>query len=166
ILALLQGQEGAEERERVDCVVLDDGFQHRRLARDLDIVLIDASRSPFEDRLLPAGWLREPVESLRRADAIVLTHAELVTKEGIAALQGRIVRLLGRRAIAVTRHLWTGLRVAEPRRVEAGAGAEAGDRPWANQLRAVDYLADKRAVVVCAIGSPEGFLSAAERACG
>jgi len=48
--------------ETFDCVVLDDGFQHRRLGRDLDVVLVDASRSPFEDRLLPAGGvgLREP----------------------------------------------------------------------------------------------------------
>ena len=59
-------------------MVLDDGFQHRKIARDLDVVLIDASRSPFADRLLPRGWLREPVESLARADAVVITHAELL----------------------------------------------------------------------------------------
>jgi len=51
--------------------VLDDGFQHRALARDFDIVLVTPDNA--RDRLLPAGLLREPVSSLRRADAVVLT---------------------------------------------------------------------------------------------
>jgi tetraacyldisaccharide 4'-kinase len=51
--------------------LLDDGFQHRSLARDFDIVLI--TPDDIRDRLLPAGRLREPLSSLRRADAIVLT---------------------------------------------------------------------------------------------
>jgi tetraacyldisaccharide 4'-kinase len=50
--------------------VLDDGFQHRRLARDFDIVLITPQDAG--DQLLPAGRLREPLKSLRRADAVVL----------------------------------------------------------------------------------------------
>lgn len=53
--------------------LLDDGFQHRALTRDFDIVL--ATPQDAEDRLLPAGRLREPVASLRRADAIVFTAA-------------------------------------------------------------------------------------------
>jgi tetraacyldisaccharide 4'-kinase len=52
--------------------VLDDGFQHRSLARDFDIVLLAAQ--DLRDQLLPAGRLREPVSSLRRADALVLTE--------------------------------------------------------------------------------------------
>ncbi len=52
--------------------ILDDGFQHRSLARDFDIVLLTAQ--DLHDRLLPAGRLREPLTSLRRADAIVLTE--------------------------------------------------------------------------------------------
>ena len=51
--------------------LLDDGFQHRSLARNFDIVLI--TPDDIRDRLLPAGRLREPLSSLRRADAIVLT---------------------------------------------------------------------------------------------
>lgn len=58
-----------------DAIVLDDGFQHRRLHRDLDIVAIDAT-DPFGcGRLFPRGLLREPLERLRRADAVVLTRA-------------------------------------------------------------------------------------------
>ena len=52
--------------------LLDDGFQHRRLAREFDIVL--ASPGDAQDSLLPAGRLREPISSLARADAVVLTN--------------------------------------------------------------------------------------------
>ncbi|HKA24286.1 MAG TPA: tetraacyldisaccharide 4'-kinase [Candidatus Eisenbacteria bacterium] len=57
-------------------VVVDDGFSHRRLARDLDLLLLDA-RHPFGNgHCLPAGPLREPPEACRRADAVVLTRAD------------------------------------------------------------------------------------------
>ncbi|MBL0926279.1 MAG: tetraacyldisaccharide 4'-kinase [Phycisphaerales bacterium] len=67
-----------------DVVVLDDGFQHRSIARGLDIVMIDAERSPFTDRCLPAGWLREPVSSLRRAHAVVINGLETTAVGSIA----------------------------------------------------------------------------------
>jgi tetraacyldisaccharide 4'-kinase len=54
--------------------LLDDGFQHRQLARDLDIVVMH--RSDLQQRLLPAGRLREPLASLRRAGVIVLRHED------------------------------------------------------------------------------------------
>jgi len=57
-----------------DAVILDDGFQHRRLARDLDVVVLDA-RAPFDGgHLVPWGTLRERPESLKRAQAVVLTR--------------------------------------------------------------------------------------------
>lgn len=58
-----------------EIIVLDDGFQHRRIARDLDLVLIDASENLLKQNVIPFGKLREPVDSLRRADAILLTHS-------------------------------------------------------------------------------------------
>jgi|SRR5438477_5802955 len=61
----------AEERFGPQLHLLDDGFQHRSLARDFDIVLV--TPEDVHDRLLPVGRLREPLTSLRRADAIVLT---------------------------------------------------------------------------------------------
>jgi tetraacyldisaccharide 4'-kinase len=76
----------AELRFGAQLHLLDDGFQHRRLARDFDIVLVtpqDAS-----DRLLPAGWLREPLSSLRRADAIVLASGASAESFPVA---GRLV---------------------------------------------------------------------------
>ncbi len=64
----------AVEELEADCVVLDDGFQHRRLHRDLDLVLIDSARPPSDDRLFPRGTLREPVSGLSRAGVVVLTR--------------------------------------------------------------------------------------------
>ncbi|MDX2061634.1 MAG: tetraacyldisaccharide 4'-kinase [Bacteroidia bacterium] len=60
------------ETDRPDCLLLDDAFQHRRIARDLDIVMLDATRPPWNDRLLPAGLLREPESSLKRAHLAVV----------------------------------------------------------------------------------------------
>ncbi len=59
-----------------DVYILDDGFQHWRLYRDIDIVVIDTSRPSYNDRLLPLGRLREPFEEIKRADLIVLNRAE------------------------------------------------------------------------------------------
>jgi len=64
----------AERRWQTDVHLLDDGFQHRQLARDFDIVLL--SRRDLEDRLLPAGRLREPLSALARADAVVWSEPE------------------------------------------------------------------------------------------
>ena len=55
-------------------ILLDDGFQHRRLARDVDLVCFDCTEPDSSLRLLPAGRLREPLRNLRRADAVVLTR--------------------------------------------------------------------------------------------
>lgn len=64
--------------EQVACgvIILDDGFQHRRLHRDLDIVLVDAVNPFGYGRLLPSGLLREPPEALERADIVVVTNAD------------------------------------------------------------------------------------------
>ena len=68
----------AEEKFGPQLHLLDDGFQHRQLARDFDIVLVTAEDG--RDRLLPAGRLREPLAALRRADAVVLTSGASAEK--------------------------------------------------------------------------------------
>jgi tetraacyldisaccharide 4'-kinase len=60
--------------DEADVHVLDDGFQHRKLARDLDVVLLTAQ--DVQDRLIPAGDLREPLSALGRADVVVLREEE------------------------------------------------------------------------------------------
>lgn len=66
----------AIERFHPDVIVCDDAFQHMRLARDIDLVLMDGARPLGNGRLLPRGMLREPVEALRRADALMMTRCD------------------------------------------------------------------------------------------
>ncbi len=75
----------------VDVVVMDDGFQHRRLHRDLDIVLIDATNPFGYGYLLPRGLLREPLSSLRRADVVIITRSDLVSLHDLRKIELEIV---------------------------------------------------------------------------
>jgi tetraacyldisaccharide 4'-kinase len=68
----------AVENLGITTFILDDGFQHIQLNRNLDMVCIDASNPFGNGNLLPAGVLREPIESLERADAVVITRANLI----------------------------------------------------------------------------------------
>jgi tetraacyldisaccharide 4'-kinase len=86
----------AEARFGPQIHLLDDGFQHRSLARDFDIVLVTPEDA--RDRLLPAGRLREPIDSLRRADAVVLTSG---ASEDRFPLDGKLV-WRARRGIVLT----------------------------------------------------------------
>ena len=85
----------AEQKFSSQLHLLDDGFQHRRLARDFDIVLITPSDA--RDSLLPMGRLREPLSSLSRADAVVLTND--ASTQGLPVAQQLVWRV--RRGIAV-----------------------------------------------------------------
>jgi tetraacyldisaccharide 4'-kinase len=65
-------------------LILDDGFQHWALKRDIDVVLIDATNPFGNGKLLPEGALREPLSALKRADIIILTKTDTTTKESIS----------------------------------------------------------------------------------
>lgn len=74
-------------------LVMDDGFQHRRLHRDLDIVTID-STCPFGyDKILPAGLLREPTSALKRAHAVVLTRSDQVDQNKLNQITEKIKKI-------------------------------------------------------------------------
>jgi tetraacyldisaccharide 4'-kinase len=75
----------AWKRFSCDFFVMDDGFQHLALKRDLDIVIIDAETDLGKARLLPLGKLREPIQHLRRADVFVLTHGDSAERWELAA---------------------------------------------------------------------------------
>src|SRR5947208_1692781 len=77
-----------ESQQPIDVFILDDGFQHLQLARDLDILLMDVSRPLARESLLPAGRLREPLVAMSRANLIVFTRAETAsgTLEAIGKL--------------------------------------------------------------------------------
>jgi len=86
-------------RQPCRLAILDDGFQHRRLARDLDIVLVDALH-PFGYRagraahVLPRGLLREPLSALGRADFLVLTRTDLAAPAALASLRSALGKFL------------------------------------------------------------------------
>jgi tetraacyldisaccharide 4'-kinase len=65
-----------EERGRISAFILDDGFQHLRLARDLNLLLIDASEPLEQAKMIPFGRLREPITAMRRAGAVIVTRSD------------------------------------------------------------------------------------------
>ncbi|MBA3335866.1 MAG: tetraacyldisaccharide 4'-kinase [Acidobacteria bacterium] len=83
----------ARETLAVTAFVLDDAFQHLRVKRDLNIVTIDATKPFGNGKMLPSGILREPLVNLKRADAIVLTRANLVDENLIANLKRQILEI-------------------------------------------------------------------------
>ncbi len=123
-----------------DCLVLDDGFQHRRLARTLDIVLISALGPPGIGRLLPAGRLREPLRSLRRAHVLVITRSNQVDTAQVAALSAQL-RSYAPDAPILHAAVEPDALVAQDGRWEAPAA-----------------LAGRRVLAVCGIGDPRTFV--------
>ena len=76
----------------VDCLVLDDGFQHQGLYRDIDIVVVDADDPPWENRLLPFGKLRESVSSLLRAHGFIVTGNSDERRNSVCKKLGKLYR--------------------------------------------------------------------------
>ncbi len=79
----------ATEEFKSQVILLDDGFQHHKLKRNRNIILLDA-KNPFGGGLLPYGNLREPLTALRRADLAILTHSDLVPKTKIENIKKEI----------------------------------------------------------------------------
>lgn len=84
------GKSLLQEHPEIEVFLLDDGFQHRRLLRNFDLVLISALEPFGFAHVLPRGLLREPLGGLGRADAIVVTHADQVNNESLAAIESQI----------------------------------------------------------------------------
>jgi tetraacyldisaccharide 4'-kinase len=120
-------------------LILDDGFQQWRIAKDLEIVTIDAA-DPFGNyRLLPAGFLREPLFALKRADIFMLTQTTLCPDT--ENLTSKLQRINPTALIVESRH--------EPK------GLFRLDRPL--EPLALDWLKGKRVALCCGIGNPQGF---------
>jgi tetraacyldisaccharide 4'-kinase len=94
----------AVREHHANVLVLDDGFQHRRLARDLDIVLVDATEPWGYGHLCPRGFLREEPDGLARADFVLLTRVDQVSAAARRGLSAEIRRLAPRSGIAETTH--------------------------------------------------------------
>lgn len=135
----------------ITCFILDDGFQHRRAKRDLDLVLVDATNPWGYGHCLPRGLLRENKQNLRRADAVVVTRCDRVESEALAQIEAEIQALAGRPPLALARHGWEGFKVWKD-------GSEEG-APW-------DALRGEKAAAVCGIGNPAAFLAQARTRAG
>lgn len=91
-------------------LVLDDGFQYRKLQRNLDIILIDATCPFGYGHLLPRGLLRESIHGLKRAGAVIITRSNLIPSDTLHSLLKRVKTMRPNRPIAVTEHTPVSLR--------------------------------------------------------
>ncbi len=132
-----RGARYAAQKLNASAIVLDDGFQHRRLHRDLDIVLIDAAQSPFTMALLPAGHRRDALNSLKRADAVLIT--KVLRDANLEMLKNEIGRFTNAKIFS------SSLVVAAFRRAKTGFSVDL------NSIRG------KQAVAFCGIAQPENF---------
>ncbi len=136
--------------EAFDCVVLDDGMQRRELVKRLEIALVDATRDPFRDALLPLGLLREPVDGLARADVIALTRVDLPPAGEAQRLADTLAKAFPAATIAQVELGWSALRIVE---------AEGEER-----VETVDWLRGRRVAALCAVGRPAAFFEQLRRA--
>ena len=143
-------------------LVMDDGFQHRRLARDLDIVTIDATEPFGYGRLLPAGLLREPLTSLRRAHAVVLTRCDQVAPSTLDEIEAAIHRVNPNLPIARSIHAPAAVRF-----VCSDAVRRSLECPYGHTTSEISpaQLRDKTVFAFCGLGNPCGFLRTVE-SCG
>ncbi|MBD0325911.1 MAG: tetraacyldisaccharide 4'-kinase [Pyrinomonadaceae bacterium] len=138
----------ALENLRVDLFILDDGFQHLRVARDLNIVAVDATNPWGGGRLLPYGRLREPVRELARADCCVITRARQAAD--IDVLREDVKRLSRGRPVFLSHTRTIGLRKAEA----ANDVYETSRRLLLPVIEAPEKVA-----AFCALGNPRAFFS-------
>ncbi len=122
-------------------MIMDDGFQHRRLARDLDIVTIDATSPLGYDKMLPAGLLREPAVALKRADAVVITRCNQVGEDKLAELEKKLRLINPDMTIAHSMHKPIYAKSVDGRKIN------------------IDELKDKRILAFCGIANPDAFFN-------
>jgi tetraacyldisaccharide 4'-kinase len=124
-----------EQQQPIDVFLLDDGFQHLPLARDLDIVMLDGSYRLEDQALLPAGILREPTSALRRADMLVVTRKIKPPDIDAARASGFSVSYAQTRLLGFRR---------------CGSGADSGIHDL-GEIGAGPFFA------FCGIGNPQAF---------
>jgi len=127
-------------RRGCDVAVLDDGFQHRRIRRDVDIVMINADRGAAATRLLPAGPLREPFASLQRATLAVVSR-KAASRDQATRVAARVHRLFPHLATASVALLPAGL-----------VGWRSAER------RSLESLEQKRVLTIAGIADPMAFV--------
>ena len=121
-------------------LILDDGFQHRRIKRDLNIITIDATCPFGYDRMLPAGLLREPLTEIKRAKVAIVTRCDIVTEDQINFVTWRLIRYNPSMLIVRAGHKYNGITMLDGSKLTMKA------------------LIGKKCFVFCGIGNPNAFL--------
>ncbi len=141
------------KRADVDVILLDDAFQHGRIIRDLNVVLLDALNPFGGGRVFPAGYLRESLSGLKRADVVLLNRADLVDESARASIRTRVAKI-------TPRALW-GEIAQRPRDVfwrRKDALIKRVDvESWRESTRELRFVA------FCGLGAPAGFQATLER---
>ena len=143
---VLAGKDRVKNGERAirdyaaDCLILDDGFQHLKLKRDLDIVVID-SLNPFGgENLIPRGSLREPLRNLGRADLFVISHCNQSNEQTIKSIYTKLEHINSHAPVCESIH--------KPVHIENTTDGSILEPEW---------LKGKRIYGLSAIGNPESF---------
>jgi tetraacyldisaccharide 4'-kinase len=125
----------------VDCFVMDDGFQHHRLQRDINIVAVDVTDPWGGGKLLPAGLLREPPAALKRADAVVLTRTGSVGPDRLSVLKAEVMSHMAARSVLLeSRHEGRYLTALQNKKQHS-----------------LGELRGRKVIAVSAIGNPRAF---------
>lgn len=135
--------------KQCDCAVLDDAFQHRRVARAQDVVLVSADAWQEPVRLLPSGPFREPLESLNRASVAVIT-VKAASADTVEAVRAAIRRAAPSVPIAQLRLAPGGVRLA----ATIAGSAQSVPRGFQHDLA---WLRGRETLLVSAIADPEAF---------
>ena len=126
-----------------EVMVLDDGFQHLRLRRDLDIVLIDATNPFGYGWCLPRGLLREPAGALCDATDVVITRSDAVSADALSALRAKLAMLAPQAGLHIAIH--------KPMHFLEG-----------EKTHPLSEIAGKKVFAFCGIGNPEAFFKTLE----
>jgi len=135
----LEGAAEAVTKFGAKALIMDDGFQHRRLVRDANIVAIDAMCPFGYGKILPAGLLREPVTALKRADAAVLTRCDQTNRSRLARLEEKLRSVNPDMIIAKSFH------------------APVCAKSKGDEEISIEGLRNKKIFAFCGIGNPDAF---------
>jgi tetraacyldisaccharide 4'-kinase len=137
----------AWERFKPDAIVLDDGMQFYQLHRDLDVVLVDATR-PFDNGwTFPRGLLREPPSHIRRAGCVVITNADKVDAGVLTSLRANLERWIQSKPLFEAHYAPQLLRALD----------HSGEQK-------PEWLAGRKVAGLCALGNPQGFAEQLQQA--
>ena len=155
----------AIEERGCQVLVLDDAFQHRRIGRDLDIVLLDALEPLGYEHVFPRGTLREPVEGLSRAHVVALSRADLLTaaqeNQFAIAWPSSRRRRCGSRPCMHRWHWWPRSRKGRasysPRSAVVSSSYSPRSAVVSSSQQPLETLRGRRVLAFCGLGNPAGF---------